>query len=189
MERRTVLKLLAGGMAAPNLPRLAGQQHSRRVQIVTKPPPYAMLVVSDEENALLDRLSEMIIPADERSGGAHDAKVSLYSDWVVGHSEISVQDTWHSRLKAVDEEAQRRFGKTFLKCDAASRDTLMAEWAGNEKDRKTELKNFFGLLKRTTAAGYYTSEIGLLKELGYQGNAYLSEFPGCTQPCNFCNSK
>jgi len=27
---------------------------------------------------------------------------------------------------------------------------------------------------------YYTSEIGLVKELRYQGNTYLQDFPGCT---------
>lgn len=41
---------------------------------------------------------------------------------------------------------------------------------------------FFRLLKNLTADGYYTSRIGLVDELGYQGNSALAEFPSCTVP-------
>ena len=30
-----------------------------------------------------------------------------------------------------------------------------------------------------TIDGYYTTETGLVQELGYKGNTYLSAFPGC----------
>jgi hypothetical protein len=30
-----------------------------------------------------------------------------------------------------------------------------------------------------TVEAYYSTEIGLAQELGYQGNSYLREFPGC----------
>jgi hypothetical protein len=33
-----------------------------------------------------------------------------------------------------------------------------------------------------TIDGYYTSEIGIKKELQYKGNTYLKEFKGCTHP-------
>jgi hypothetical protein len=42
--------------------------------------------------------------------------------------------------------------------------------------------SFFRLLKNLTADGYYTSRIGLLDELGYQGNTVLPEFPSCAVP-------
>jgi hypothetical protein len=38
---------------------------------------------------------------------------------------------------------------------------------------------FFGLIKRLTADGYYTSKIGLIDELGYKGNTALASFPDC----------
>jgi hypothetical protein len=41
---------------------------------------------------------------------------------------------------------------------------------------------FFRLLKNLTADGYYTSRIGLLDELGYQGNTALLEFRSCAVP-------
>lgn len=41
---------------------------------------------------------------------------------------------------------------------------------------------FFRLIKNLTADGYYTSRVGLLQELGYNGNTALSRFPSCTIP-------
>lgn len=41
---------------------------------------------------------------------------------------------------------------------------------------------FFRLVKNLTADGYYTSRVGLLDELGYEGNAVLGGFPPCSVP-------
>jgi gluconate 2-dehydrogenase gamma chain len=187
MQRRTALGILTGSAVAPGLGNAAARD-SGHVHAASQPERSGeLLFFSDQEDALLDRLAEMIIPADSRSGGAHDAKVSRDIDHVVAYSSARVQDNWRAQLKAVDEEAKRRFGKAFVQCDAASQDTLMAEWAKNEKAPKTELERFFVEIKRSTAAGYYTSEIGVLKELGFKGNDVLKEFPGCKQPCKICS--
>jgi len=37
---------------------------------------------------------------------------------------------------------------------------------------------FFSFLRNFTADGFFTSKIGI-KYLGYKGNTYLVEFPGC----------
>jgi hypothetical protein len=41
---------------------------------------------------------------------------------------------------------------------------------------------FSKLLKEMTIDGYYTSKEGLTQELGWHGNTFLTEFPGCTHP-------
>jgi hypothetical protein len=41
---------------------------------------------------------------------------------------------------------------------------------------------FFHAIKNLTADGYYTSRIGLLQELGYNGHAVLPSFPQSTIP-------
>ena len=41
---------------------------------------------------------------------------------------------------------------------------------------------FFEAIKNLTADGYYTSRVGLLQELGYNGNTALSSFPEFTIP-------
>ena len=37
---------------------------------------------------------------------------------------------------------------------------------------------FFAFLRKLTADGFFTSEIGI-EYLGYIGNTYVKEFPGC----------
>jgi len=41
------------------------------------------------------------------------------------------------------------------------------------------LETFFVVAKEWTIRGYYTSEIGIHKDLRYQGNQFLAEFVGC----------
>ena len=42
-------------------------------------------------------------------------------------------------------------------------------------------EKFFGLMKNLTADGYYTSQVGLVRELGYAGNTAMEKFPGCAE--------
>jgi hypothetical protein len=39
---------------------------------------------------------------------------------------------------------------------------------------------FFDQLKRLTVDGYYKSEIGMKRELGFEGRAFVTVFEGCT---------
>lgn len=176
MERRTALKLLAGGTLASR----AGATGAPLVQIATKPESYELLFFADDENMMLERLTEMIIPADERSGGALEAHLSYYMDWVLAHSRREDQISWRDALGMINQEARRRFGNSFLGCDADSQDRMMRDWAEHESSPRTKIERFFVRLKATTVAGYYTTRVGLLDELGYEGNTAISTFPGCT---------
>lgn len=66
MKRRTALKLVAAGVAAERV-QIAGRQLFALAQAPTE---YKLRFFNDEQNALLDRLTELIIPADDRSPGA-----------------------------------------------------------------------------------------------------------------------
>ena len=161
MERRTALRLIAGSVAAEQLE--AAQHHL--VTIARAPGSYKLRFFSPEQNEVLDRLAEMIIPADEHSPGAHDAGVSLFIDLMLSNSAKSVQGDWLAGLKAVDNDAQGRFQKPFLKCSGREQDEILAAMARNQRRPGTPLERFFVLLKSMTVDGYYTSEIGLHKDL------------------------
>ncbi len=178
MERRTALKLMAAGVIAERLP--AAHQHL--LQIAQAPAAYKLQFFSAEQNALLDRLTDIIIPADDHSPGASAAKVSLFIDLMVANSRKDVQEHWLAGLNAVETESQKRFAKPFPQCDAAQQDQIMAAMAANEGKPATDLERFFARLKSMTIDGYYTSEIGIHKELQYKGGTALAEFPGCTHP-------
>jgi hypothetical protein len=153
MKRRTALKLVAAGVAAERV-QIAGRQLFALAQA---PSGYKLRFFSDDQNALLDRLTELIIPADDHSPGARAAKVSLFIDLMVSHSEPDVQDQWTHGLRAVENESRERFQKPFLECDAARQDQVMQTMSANEDYPETELDKFFGILKSRTIDGYYTS--------------------------------
>jgi hypothetical protein len=178
MERRTALKLIAAGVAAD---RLEAAQH-HLVQIAASPSAYKLQFFTPEQDRLLDRLSDLIIPSDDHSPGASAAKVSQFIDVMVANSNKNVQQQWIAGLKAVEAEAKARFGKPFLELTAAEQDQVMAKMAANETGPSTELERFFVRLKNMTIDGYYTSPIGIHQDLQYKGNTALAEFPGCTHP-------
>ena len=86
LTRRDALKLAAAAAATPLLPRGAAEA----AMVDTAAPaaaaataaakPLAAHFFSAPEMALLDELVEMIIPADEHSGGARAAGVATYID-------------------------------------------------------------------------------------------------------------
>jgi gluconate 2-dehydrogenase gamma chain len=177
MERRTALKVIAGAAAE----RLAPAQH-HLVQIAAQSPPYRLQFFSAAQDKLLDRLAELIIPADDHSPGASAAKVSQFIDLMVANSNAEVRQAWTAGLQAVEAEAKSRFGKAFLELDAGQQDQILAVMAANEANPSTELERFFARLKSMTIDGYYTSPVGIHQELQYKGNTALAEFPGCTHP-------
>jgi hypothetical protein len=162
MKRRTALQVIGAGP----------------VQLVAL-PSYKLQWFSPQQMEVLDLLTGMIIPADDHSPGAKEAKVGLFIDLMVAHSSKDVQEEWSSGLKLVEDEAIRRSGKSFANCSAAERDRVLAGMAAGEAGPETGLEKFFVRLKSMTVDGYYTSAIGIHRELQYKGNAVLSEFPGC----------
>ena len=167
IDRRTALGLLGAGVLAGNLASAQHQAHALKADAKA----YKLQFFTTKENALLDRVAEMILPADDRSPGAHEAKVSLYIDLVVANSPESTKRQWKERLGAFAGE----FGKLTEPEQAALLDRLAAA----ENNPGSPAEHFFADMKRATLFGYYTSQVGLVKELGYMGNAVQSGFPGC----------
>jgi hypothetical protein len=168
MKRRTALQIIALGALAPKLDELASA--------VGYPPERTAWIAADykprfftaEENQLLDRLMEMIIPADAHSPGAHAAQVSLFADLMVATSRENVQKQWREGLRQMREEAA-----------GSSLSDALAKSAVHEGRPTSDFERFFQALKQMTVNGYYTSAIGIHEDLQYQGNTYLSAYPGC----------
>lgn len=175
MKRRAALQVLAVAVAPG---QFATAQH-HLVALAQAPSSYQPEFFNPEQIELLAQLTEMIIPADDSSPGAREANVSLFIDLMVSHSGQDTQEQWSSGLKLVEAEAQKRYGQAFLKCSAAEQDRIMAAMAAGEPGPQTALERFFARVKLMTIDGYYTSAIGIHRELRYKGNAVLTEFPGC----------
>lgn len=125
------------------------------------------------EHALLDELTELIIPADDHSPGARAAQVADYIDGRLAESlETDVQTSWRAGLQAVDALARELAGKAFLEAAPDQRVAVLTRMAAGEADPKTPVERFFRDLKHWTARGYYTSKVGIHMDQEYKGNVY-----------------
>ncbi len=173
MERRELLKLVALTALSPKVNVLQAAAACHTDAGTTKPDQaqYKLQFFSEDESLLLDRLMEMIIPADSHSPGAHAAKTNLFADLMVATSDDSVKKQWQNGLRLIREEAAR-----------SSLAEALRKSAVNEGNPQTDLEQFFVLLKQMTVDGYYTSATAIHQDMEYLGNTYLAAFPGCTHP-------
>jgi hypothetical protein len=136
-----------------------------------------------DEYALVDELTEMIIPADDHSGGARAARVAEFIDAALSEAfEQSERDTWRKGLARLNELAREMQGSDFLKCAPAGKVAVLTRVAKNEAAPELLEERFFLVLKGMTVRGYYTSKIGIHDEMGYLGNTlqqgdYAGELP------------
>lgn len=154
--RRAVLVQIAAGTAA------SGALTAPLLEAQTYPPQN--LTASHFE--LLTALVDMIIPPSDTPGAAEAGADRLIDEALAGSQERRA-----SLVAGLDmlEKAG------FRDLDEAARVRLLTEYS--EADGAQG--EFFRTLKDMTVDAYYSTEIGLSQELGYQGNSYLREFPGC----------
>lgn len=125
------------------------------------------------EYALVDEVSDMIIPTDEQSGGARAAGVAAFIDARLAESfEKEPPRRWRAGIKAIEALSRQTNGKTFMASTPEQRLALLTKLAANEKDPKTDAEKFFGEIKGMTIRGYYTSKIGIHDDQKYKGNVY-----------------
>jgi hypothetical protein len=125
-------------------------------------------------------LSEAIIPTDEHSPGAKDAGVPLYIDAVLAEANEDQRTLWKEGLAAMDQMTKKEFGARFSACTVGQQEEILLRICANEENPGTLEERFFVAVKRATIEGYYNSEVGIHKDLEYQGNTMLAEFEGCT---------
>ncbi len=175
LNRRELIKLLSfAGLGAP----LA----------LAAPEPGAPLFFTKDEFALLDALTELIIPTDDHSPGAHDAGVAAFLDRSVAEAFLPEEKTsWRKGLASVDQLSQSLHDKPFLRTSKKQQIAVLekmsakekhGEFDENEANKETEPEKFFGQLKDSAVFAYYTSSIGIHQEINYKGNVLLDQFVG-----------
>jgi hypothetical protein len=191
VSRRAALKAL--GTSAALLPAIShdGLLAFARIQAGNAPPAPKALSASDFRT--LEVLVEAIIPADERSPGAKEARVADYIDLLLSESDDEATLQWMGGLAALDQEATARFRAPFARLSADNIDTILGRISAKELAPETPLEHFFVIAKNAAVRGYYTSEIGIHRELRYKGNTFLQEFVGCAtedgKDCPHCGQK
>jgi hypothetical protein len=173
--RREMMKLAAGAIIAPALPQTGPKNRRPPAKSQTN----AHRFFTPDEFAMVDELSELIIPTDEHSPGARVAKVAEYIDRRLAESfgdEPKLQ--WREGLKLVDQISVEMNGRPFMQASQEQRVAVLTRMARNESNPERPEERFFIELKSRVARAYYTSKIGIHDELEYKGNTYLKEFAG-----------
>ena len=173
LTRREVIKLGASAAIAATVVGLGSKALAQSTQ------DKAPLFFSKQEFALVDELSEIIIPADDHSPGARAAQVAGYIDFRLSESpEERPKTLWRDGLKLVEQLSQEMNGKSFLEASQEQRIALLTRIAQNEMKPEKPEELFFRELKGRTAHAYYSSKIGIHTEMEYKGNTSLKEFVG-----------
>ena len=176
LNRRELVELLAGAAFALQLPAAE---------------PGAPLFFTKDEFALLDCLTDLIIPTDEHSPGAHAAGVAAFIDRATAEAFLAKdKQSWRDGLKLVNNLSQEMNGAPFAETHKERQIALLSKMSQTEEKNKdprhgekedeheTPEQKFWGQLKQTTAFAYYSSKIGIHQDMNYKGNVYLKEFVG-----------
>lgn len=187
ISRRDVLKSLGKGVVAGSVLRVIPTEAANYVHAIIQADKaasggaYKPKYFSAHQYKTLQALCQAIIPSDEKSGGAIEAGAPEFIDLLTSESP-DYQLTLGGGMMWLDGICGDRFGKTFVEC-APDQQTSMLDLIAFRKNAESDPSlsqgvEFFSFLRNLTADGYFTSEIGI-KDLGYIGNTYLKEFPGC----------
>jgi hypothetical protein len=129
----------------------------------------------------LQRLCNSIIPPDEDAKGALEAGAPEFIDLLTSENK-DYQLTLGGGMMWLDNTCIDCYEKSYVDCTAAQQKEIL-DLIAYKKSAKFDPSlgqgiEFFRLLRKLTADGFFTSEIGF-DYLGYVGNTYLQEFPGC----------
>jgi gluconate 2-dehydrogenase gamma chain len=123
------------------------------------------------EIATIGILADIIIPKDEKSGSATDAKVPAFIEFIV-KDEPEHQLPMRGGLRWLDVKCLNRYGADFKSCSAQQQEEIVNEIAFPSLAKPEMLPgvSFFNKMRDLTATGFFTSKMGI-DDLGYKGNS------------------
>lgn len=187
-----VATLMGSAVSAPLLSGLYSCQtktSNQETQVTTA-------LVSDKHRAMIEEISEIIIPATD-TPGAKAAKVPEYMMVMLADCYPKEdQQRFFDGLDALDERAKKAHGTEFLDCKPEQQVALVVETeklnqviraeqsktkatAKTREEREKPLPTpFFSMMKEMTLIGYFTSEPGATQALAYVH--VPGRYEGCT---------
>jgi len=181
MDRRAVVRLMGAAAALAGGPveieRLGRELHRRLALGVTR------RVLDPHQDATVVSLSDLILPETD-TPGAKAARVNELIDLLLAEwYDAADRDRFLAGLRDVDARAHTAFGKDFLDGTAVQQAALLtalddeaARWNASPRGSRGP-EPFYRTFKWLTLFGYYTSEIGAVREQHY------AIIPGSYVPC------
>jgi len=185
IPRREVLQTLLGGVGVGfALPAIVEAQHPvhqhlasptivEQAQQRAAATAYTAEFLDAHQLKTLEGLAEAIVP------GSTTARVAPFLDQLLAVESAENQSGFLGALGAFDMAAITKHGKAWSAIASAEQDAILRE--ASTADAKSAMRGHFQDLKNWIAGAYYSSEQGM-RELGWTGNMFFAELPGCTHP-------
>ena len=137
VDRRELFTILGAGLVA----QTASGQHEHKTPVTPRGSDYKPRVLSATQYETLQRLLDILLPADEISASAKDAGVGMYIDTTLQHGDDKLRASWKAGLDSMKEIA-----------NSPGAATQLARLAEAEYRPSTEAERFFVLFKQTAIA-------------------------------------
>lgn len=185
MNRRDALKLLGAVPLTGALhwtPDALERAKHMLQQDDAEAPDVKRKFFSAHEDATVRILVDMIIPRDERSGSATDARVPEFMDYMLAEASERNRVEMHGGLAWLDTECRTRFNADFAKCSDAQRRQVLDDisWPQRAKPEFSHGVAFFSSFRDLTASGFFSSQMGW-KDVQYIGNVFNPNWNGCPE--------
>ncbi|MEX2260642.1 MAG: gluconate 2-dehydrogenase subunit 3 family protein [Bryobacteraceae bacterium] len=181
LSRREILRniglgltLTAGG--ADLLSAQAAQHVHQAVAEQKKSGPYKPKCFTAHEYRTLQKLADLIVPADEKSKGAIEAGAPEFID-LLASNNADLAAIFTGGLAWMDREMERRHKANFVSATPEQQTALLDAIAYRKNDAPEIAPGirFFAWARNMTVDAFYTSRTGV-DDLGYKGNGSMSEF-------------
>src|SRR5262249_44581817 len=151
------------------------EHHATTTGPVARPDAYTPLFLSADQYRMVDRLAEMIIPADDTPGAKQAGGPEFIDFMLANRGPVSTareirstadgiaagadaQSRFVSGLEWMNARCQSEFGRQFMQCTGEQQNGLLEELAYKSKfTPATESgRAFFQMVRDYTVVGYYT---------------------------------
>jgi len=196
MQRRDALRVLAGAVIAPGFLRWEPERFIAALRPHLGGAPaagdYQFRALDERQRAMVDEISEMIIPATD-TPGARAVHVDEFTDLILAEwSSDKERADFLAGLAALDAASQAAYQVPFMSATPAQRAEQLARLDAELTAARTvskawkqgmgpkppdHTKLFWHQIRSLTVTGYYTSEVGFTVE------ARNVIIPGVWQAC------
>jgi gluconate 2-dehydrogenase gamma chain len=170
--RNVALAAAFGGLSA----EAAQHVHQSAADEKAATGAYSPKVFTDHEYKTLQRLSELIMPADANSKSALEAGAPEFID-LLSSQNPEMASIYTGGIGWLDRAMEKHYQSSFLSAKT-DHQTAMLDLIAYRKNDSPELGpgiRFFDWARRMVVDAFYTSPIGV-KDVGFMGNTAVSKF-------------
>src|ERR1700731_89722 len=177
LSRRDLLQSIALSVTLGGLSPAAAQHvHSVAAEEKTSTGVYKAKALNPHEYQSLEKLADLVVPADDKSPGAVASGVCEFIDLLASQNP-QLLAIYTGGIAWLDHASERLNSKDFLDA-AAPQQTALLDLIAYRKNESPMLGpgiQFFDWARRMVVDAYYTSPAGI-KAIGYMGNTAVSKF-------------